>query len=181
MMQSIKVKSCFWALCLAPVLWLSCSNPFAPPIGDPLSLWTDQTTVGGLLENFRMSYVRQDSLRYAECLACPDFIFNYFDEDLGDYAWMPREIDLATTGRLFQHYSQVDLRWFGLDPDAALISTPDSLVRLAVFFELVLDNDIITGNARFTMIRRTEIVEDCESALYRDEPVFRLLQWDDEL
>ena len=163
------------------LFFLSCSNPFAPPLGDPLSLWTDQATVGGLLENFRLSYVRKDSLRYAECLACPDFIFNYFDEDLGDYAWMPREIDLAATGRLFRHYSQVDLRWYGLNETVAQISAADSIVQIAVFYEISLDGEVLTGNARFSMIKRAEPEEECLSPLFESSPVYRILQWDDEL
>lgn len=158
-----------------------CENPFAPPLGDPVSVWSDQTTVGGLLENFRTAYIRRDSLRYAECLACPDFRFNYFDADLGDNAWMPRETDLAATGALFRHFSSLDLRWIGVTDELAAVDAVDSLVSFTVFFELGLGFDVINGHARFTAVRRAPVGEECFGPIHGTDPVFRLLQWDDDL
>ena len=163
------------------LLLVACRNPFAPPLGDPISVWSDQQTVGGLLENFRQSYTRRDSLRYAECLSCPDYRFNYFDSELGDYSWMPREVDLTTTGRLFRHYQNVDLRWVGISEDLAAVATEDSLISFTVFFELSLDAEIITGHARFHVIRSLATGDACQSAFYDDEAVFRIQQWDDDL
>lgn len=170
---------------LAPLLiagMLSgCDNPFAPELGDPISIWTDQTTVGGLLENFRNAYIRQDSLRYAECLSCPDYQFHYFDADLGEYDWMPRETDLRTTGRMFRHYSSIDLNWVGLGEELAQVATPDSLVRFTLFFELRLGIEVITGSARFSVLRGHPVDDICQSPIFEDRDVFRIVQWDDDL
>jgi hypothetical protein len=168
------------SIILAIIALSSCSNPFSPPLGDPVSIWTDQTTVGGLLENFRLSYNRHDSLRYAECIACPGYAFNYFDTDLGEYAWMPRELDLQTTGRLFSHYDEIDLRWFGIGDEVANISAMDSSLALTVFFELMLNTEIVTGHARFQIRKELPLLE-CESPIFGQKPVFRIQEWDDDL
>jgi hypothetical protein len=170
-----------WLPALLGMLTAGCSNPFAPPLGDPVSIWRDQTTLGGLLENFRSAYERRDSLRYAECLSCSDYRFNYFDPSLGDYAWMPREVDLATTGRLFRHFSRVELRWIGLGEELATIDAIDSLVSFTVFFELGLGVEVIYGHARFSALRSSPGEEACQSPIYGDQAVFRLQQWDDDL
>ncbi len=154
-----------------------CRNPFAPALGAARSAWTDQETVGGLLENFRMSYIRQDSLRYAECLACEAFSFNYLDTELGEYSTMPREVDLGATGRLFRHFNNVDLRWLGINEELASLETPDSLITFTVFFSLSLDVNTIDGHARFTVLRSSES-DGCSGSPYEDQPVFRILQWD---
>lgn len=169
-------------LVLLPLLALagSCRNPFAPELGDPRSVWSDQTTVGGLLENFRMAYIRQDSLRYAACLACESYSFNYFDPELAEYSTMPREADLAATGRLFRHYDSVDLRWVGLSPALDTLSTPDSLIGFTVFFVLTLDATWLDGHARFGVIRRSGGGDPCGPAEGK-APVFRIVQWDDNL
>jgi len=170
-------------LCMMlPLLLVSgCRNPFAPRLGDPQGVWSDQTTVGGLLENFRMAYIRQDSLRYADCLSCDAYTFNYFDTEMAEYASMPREQDLAATGRLFRHYDSVDLRWVGISGTVAELETPDSLISFTVFFVLTLDATWIDGHARFSVIRRTDEGEGCGSGPAGDEPVFRVVQWDDNL
>jgi hypothetical protein len=162
-------------------LCLSCDNPFAPPLGDPLSIWSDQTTVGGLLDNFRGAYVHRDSLRYAECLACPDYQFNYFNPELREYEMMPRETDLVSTGRLFRHYQEVDLRWVGVGDELAALDTADSLVHFTLLFELRLDQSVITGHANFTVLKAAQVDEFCQSPIFGQTPVFRIIQWDDDL
>jgi hypothetical protein len=137
--------------------------------------------VGGLLENFRSSYIHRDSLRYAECLACPDYQFNFFNTELGEYDMMPRETDLLSTGRLFRHYPEVDLRWVGVGEDLADLATPDSLVRFAILFELRLGQSVLAGHATFTVIKSVPLDEFCQSPIFGPTPVFRIIQWDDDL
>jgi hypothetical protein len=94
-----------------------CLNPFAPVMGNPsTSLWTDQQTVGELLDNFKNSYNFQDSLRYANCLD-ESFIFIYYDviEEREDQ-W-GRDTDLKATGGLFTNFEQINLTWYAL-PDS---------------------------------------------------------------
>ena len=172
------------AICAAFALALllaSCDNPFAPALGEPLSVWSDQSTVGGLLENFRSAYIHQDSLRYAECLACPDYQFNYYNPETGEYEMMPRETDLVSTGRLFRHYQAVDLRWVGLGEELAALATPDSLINFTLLFELRLDQGVITGHANFTVVKAAPVDEFCQSPIFGQAPVFRIIQWDDDL
>jgi len=176
-----KIHAISRSLALLSLFCLSCDNPFAPELGDPTSLWTDQTTVGGLLENFRSAYIHRDSLRYAECLACPDYEFHYYNTELGEYETMPRETDLAATGRLLRHYREVDLRWVGLGNELAALSTPDSLISFTLLFELRLDADVLTGHATFTVVRAAPVVEFCQSPIFADAAVFRIIQWDDDL
>ncbi len=178
--QGLQLLVALFLLTLAALLLSSCRNPFAPALGEARSAWSDQATVGGLLENFRMSYIRRDSLRYSECLACEGFRFNYLDTELGEYSTMPREVDLATTGRLFRHFSNVDLRWLGISEELSAIATPDSLITFTVFFSLSLDVNTIDGHARFTVLRSSG-EDGCEGSLYEGEEVFRILQWDDTL
>lgn len=111
-----------FGITLIAVLFLSfslsgCLNPFAPVMGNPsTSLWTEQQTVGELLDNFRNSYNFQDSLRYADCLD-QSFIFIYYDviEEREDQ-W-GRDTDLKTTGGLFRNFDQINLTWYAV-PDS---------------------------------------------------------------
>ncbi len=165
------------------LLVAGCRNPFFPRLGEPQSYWTDQTTVGGLLQNFRNAYNFQDSLRYAECLACPDFEFQFYDPELGDYDWMSREVDLTTTGRLFRHYEDISLEWSGLDPELMAMDSRNDTLDVAVFFDLRLDNDYLNGWARFKLLRPDPPQSqsaDCQSVYYPDSSVFRILLWQDD-
>jgi len=164
-----------------PVFTIGCRNPFFPNLGDPIGIWSDQITIGGLLNNFRNAYMFKDSLRYAECLACPDYQFNYFDPSVDEFLWMSRDTDLRTTGRLFRHYETISLEWSGLDEAQLDISVVDSLVQVTVFFDLRLDEQYLNGYARFDVIRSLPADEaDCRSSFYTDVPVFRIVHWWDE-
>lgn len=168
-------------LILLLAMLASCRNPFFPRLGEPQSSWTDQTTIGGLLQNFRNAYNFQDSLRYSECLSCPDFQFQFYDPELGDYDWMSRQVDLTTTGRLFRHYNNINLEWSGLDQELLEFSTRDTTLHITLFFDLRLDDDYISGWADFTLLRQLQPQSsDCQSVFYPDSAVFRLLQWQDD-
>lgn len=163
------------------VTLIGCRNPFFPDLGDPLSIWTDQATIGGLLSNFRNAYIFRDSLRYAECLSCPDYQFNYFDPTVDDYQWMSRETDLRSTGRIFRYYENIGLEWSGLDEAQLTMSQVDSLMQVVVFFDLRLDEQYLNGYARFDVIRSLPAdLSACQSSFYPDQPVFRIVRWWDE-
>jgi len=155
----------------ALIAWLlvgGCANPFAPALrGDAGTIWSEATTVGGLLDNFVTAYELKDSLRYAELLD-ESFQFSYFDVDLGRQDGWFRETDLRSTARLFRAYDRISLIWAGI-PDATLaLSTPDSLIEFRAQYQLVLDNlSPLLGFARFTVIKP---VDDR----------FRVLFWQDE-
>jgi hypothetical protein len=118
----IKLTATIFAFLLQLILLSGCLNPFAPELGNPTqSLWTDQQTVGELLENFRNAYNLQDSLRYSHCLS-DNFVFYYHDvENEIDDQW-GRDTDLKTTGGLFRTFDDVRLTWYAL---------PDTITQFA--------------------------------------------------
>ena len=81
-----------------------CLNPFAPIEGDVgETVWSDQRTVRGLLDNFALSYDYRDSLRYSDCLD-ESFVFRYYNAERGYYDSWFRETDLITTGGMFRAF-----------------------------------------------------------------------------
>jgi len=139
---------------LAGLLGLGCRNPFAPELGiSASSLWTDQSTVGGLLQNFRNAYNFADSLHYADCLS-DDFTFFYYDPDENRFDQWYRETDLTTTGRLFRHFQSIRLTWGSVSDYVENFSREDSLLDFQVPFNLTLDDlSPLYGFAHFSVYR----------------------------
>ena len=154
------------------VISSGCLNPFAPVTGDPSeSLWTDQQTVGELLENFRNSYVLQDSLRYSNCLD-DNFVFLYYDvENARDDQW-GRDTDLKATGGLFRNFDEISLTWYAIPGAVSEFAEEDSSMEFDVSFNLSLytsdgsSSYDLYGVARFTVLKETG-----------DQ--FRLITWKD--
>jgi hypothetical protein len=142
---------------------VACRNPFAPELGDSgTTVWTDQLTIGGLLQNFRNAYNYGDSLHYADCLA-DDFTFFYFDPDENRFDQWYRDTDLTTTGRLFRHFQSIRLVWGSLPAEIEDFAHQDSLFDFQVPFNLTLDDlSPLYGFAHFSVYRpaggRFEIV-----------------------
>jgi len=94
-------------------LLLSCFNPFSPKIDNSTStenILTDQKTVEGLFQNFKYSYTFKDTSIYGQLLN-EDFVFSYFDYDLGaDVTW-DRATDMRTTNGLFVNTQDLKLIW----------------------------------------------------------------------
>jgi len=129
-----------------------CLNPFAPVEGTASArVWSDQTTVGGMLHNFSLAYDYRDSMRYADCLD-ESFIFNYYDVDAGRFDSWYRDTDLKTTGGLFRSYRRVDLEWNLIPDEVYSFNYPDSLLAFIVRFNLTLDDEApLMGYARFSV------------------------------
>jgi hypothetical protein len=127
-----------------------CVNPFAPELRGPTgSLWSDASTIGGLLENFKTAYELGDSLQYAECLD-ESFQFQYFDAELNRTESWFRETDLRATARLFRSFRHINLIWGQAPPGIEEIATPDSLVEFQIPFQLLLDEvSPVIGFAHF--------------------------------
>ncbi|MDP8240292.1 MAG: hypothetical protein P9X24_14480 [Candidatus Hatepunaea meridiana] len=128
----------------------SCLNPFAPVEGDVgQRIWSDQGSIGGLLDNFALAYDYRDSLRYADCLD-ESFIFHYYDIVNGHFDRWFRETDLKATGRMFKAFDNIDLEW-NLVPDYVdTFSQPDIDLDFIVRFNLTLGNEVpLMGYARF--------------------------------
>ncbi len=138
------------ALLFALAIFSGCLNPFAPEeAGLSSDIWDTQNTVGGLLRNFRTSYTLKDSLRYADLIA-DEFVFEYFDPNLGRYDQWYRDTELRTTGGLMRYVDHLDLRWGPLPADLDTFSRADTTVEFTVNFSLTAgDVAAVSGFARF--------------------------------
>jgi hypothetical protein len=139
--------------CAAFLILCGCVNPFAPSIrnGASSTPWTDASTVGGMLENFKLSYELGDSLQYADLLD-EQFQFQYYDPELQRTEGWLRETDLRTTTRLFRGFHNISLIWGELPTEIEQISASDSSVDLRVQYQLILDElSPLIGFARFTL------------------------------
>ena len=105
-------------LLLPVLLWLAiwaagCFNPFAPKIDNSSTnenIISDQKTVEGVFQNFKYAYTFKDTTIYGGLLS-EDFVFTYFDYDLGlDVSW-DRATDMRTTKGLFDNTQDLNLIW----------------------------------------------------------------------
>jgi hypothetical protein len=157
------------ALIVALALLLGgCANPFAPSLsGSTSSLWTDASTVGGLLKNFATAYQLGDSLQYADLLD-EEFQFQYYDFELQRTDGWYRDTDLRATARMFRGFHNVSLIWDGLTAADQAIAAPDSMIEIRVQYQLMLDElSPLIGFARFTLLKP-------------EGGKFRILIWQDE-
>ena len=168
-MERIQVAGLAGSLIAALLVALAgCGNPFAPALrGSTTSLWTDASTVGGLLENFVTAYQLGDSLQYAALLD-DQFQFRYYDVDLQRSEGWYRETELRTTARMFRTFENLSLIWGGLDSTALANAAADTPVEIRVHYTLVLDDiSPLLGFARFTLYKPAG-------------GRFRIVLWEDE-
>lgn len=94
-------------------VFISCLNPFSPTIDNTNStenILSDQKSVEGVFQNFKYAYTFKDTSIYGQLLA-PNFVFSYFDYDLGvDVSW-DRTTDMRTTDGLFANTQDLKLIW----------------------------------------------------------------------
>jgi hypothetical protein len=101
---------------IAGVVCLRCLNPFSPRLDKSIGasdIVTNQANPGEVLQNFKIAYTFRDSLLYSDLLDT-GFVFVYFDPDAGtsgNYVSWGRDVDLTATGRLFRHFTVIDLVW----------------------------------------------------------------------
>lgn len=98
--------------CLASGM-LTC-NPFAPSY-DPdglanINLLGDPTQIDGYFRLFKNAYELRDTSLYGSLFE-PDFIFAYYDPDLGQEIQWDRDTELSTSYNLFQSVIQINLDW----------------------------------------------------------------------
>ncbi len=155
-------------IALTAVTAAGCLNPFAPAEGDVGGrIWSDQSTVGGLLDNFALAYDYRDSLRYADCLD-ESFVFNYYDVVNGRFDRWFRETDLKATGGLFRAFDNIDLEWNLVPEYVDTFSLPGQTLEFIVRFNLTLGGDVpLMGYAKF-------------STRKGDDGRFRILAWRDD-
>jgi len=150
-----------------------CVNPFAPKLekSDQQGLIiTDQQTPDEVLQNFKYAYVFKDSVLYADLLDS-SFVFIFFDpneQSSGSFMSWGRDVDLATTGRLFRNFDIIDLIW-----NSTVYSIlEEDRAEMSKSFHLTLSKDnesiSVTGNAIFLFTKN------------QFDGKWRILQWKDE-
>jgi hypothetical protein len=90
-----------------------CFNPFSPGIDNTISnenIISDQKTTEGVFQNFKYAYTFKDTSIYGQTLA-QDFVFSYFDYDLGVNISWDRATDMRTTEGLFANTQELRLLW----------------------------------------------------------------------
>lgn len=113
-MTRSEYKYLFFIIILAAGITLSsCFNPFNPGVDNSTStenIISDQKTIEGVFQNFKYAYTFKDTSIYGGLLA-PEFVFSYFDYDLGvDVSW-DRATDMRTTEGLFTNSQELRLIW----------------------------------------------------------------------
>jgi|JI10StandDraft_1071094.scaffolds.fasta_scaffold846266_2 hypothetical protein len=153
------------------MMWLGCTNPFAPKLSDTLPTMTglgDQHTEEGIFQNFRYAYQFKDTLTYGQLLA-PDFTFTYRDYDKGiDNSW-GRDQDMLTTAGLFQAAQRLEIVW-----NEVVTSIGDSVVKdISRGFNLTITfspTDVLRLNGRVDLrLRRPSATEVWKIVRWRDE------------
>ena len=135
-----------------------CFNPFSPKLDTSTSnnnIISDQKTIEGVYQNFKYSYTFKDSSIYGQLLT-DEFVFTYFDFDLGVNVSWDRPTDMRTTKGLFDNTQDLNLIWNNIisqDGDSLSADVKRSF-NLTITFN---PNDIVNfyGYADFSLIRPT--------------------------
>jgi hypothetical protein len=146
----------FVILCL--IIIGGCFNPFAPKIDNTntnQNILSDQKTVEGVFQNFKYAYTFKDTSIYGQLLA-EDFVFTYFDYDLGVEVSWDRPTDMRTTHGLFLNTQDLTLIWNNIvfeEGDSLFVDVKRSF-NLTITFN---PNDIINfyGFADMTLTRNS--------------------------
>lgn len=139
-------------------LLIGCFNPFAPKIDNSTNnnnILSDQKTIEGVFQNFKYAYTFKDSTIYGQLLT-PDFVFSYFDYNIGIEVTWDRPTEMKTTEGLFLNTQNLNLIWNNIvyqEGDSLNIDVKRSF-NLTITFN---PNDILNfyGFADMTMTRPT--------------------------
>jgi len=135
-----------------------CFNPFAPRLDTSPSeegIISDQKTIEGVFQNFKYAYTFKDTSIYGGVLA-DNFVFTYFDYDLGFEVSWDRATEMKTTHGLFTNTQALNLIWNNIvfeEGDSVLVDVKRSF-NLTITFN---PNDILNfyGFVDMTMARAT--------------------------
>jgi hypothetical protein len=135
-----------------------CFNPFAPKVDNSIpnqNILSDQKTIDGVFQNFKYAYTFKDTAIYGQLLR-DDFVFTYFDYDLGVEVSWDRPTDMKTTNGLFVNTQDLNLIWNNIvfeEGDSLLMDVKRSF-NLTITFN---PNDIINfyGFVDMTLQRPT--------------------------
>lgn len=155
------------------ILIISCDNPFAPKLNNSglnsSNILGDQTTIEGLFQNFKYSYLMKDTVIYSQILD-RDFTFEYYDYDKGVSVAYGREEDMLTTYRLFQAADNLDLIWNEVIIKGGGNDTLQVISRGFTLNVTFSQNDLIStyGRVNLRIIKRTP------------DGYWKILKWKDE-
>ncbi|MEL6672454.1 MAG: hypothetical protein AAFR61_09690 [Bacteroidota bacterium] len=161
-------------LCLGCLGWLGC-NPFAPsydPRGlENVNLLGDPTNIEGYFHFFKNAYEIRDTTLYGQ-LFTPDFIFAFYDQDLGQEIQWDRDTELSIAYNLFQSVLQINLDWnYFTQMDTT--ETEASIVRN---FNLTIEQDeqtVFSGSGRARLrLRRNDVFEAWRAYYWFDDSDF---------
>jgi hypothetical protein len=157
------------AVCAGPLLLAGCLNPFAPGLDtSPAESSCNPLTVDGVFQCFQNAYTFRDTTIYGQ-LVDRNFVFVYFDYDIGvDVTW-GRDDEMRTTYQLFQNAQKLDLIW-----GTILSTTSDSnQVNVVRGFNLT-----VTWNP--TSVENASGYANMTFARNRSIDPWKIVQWRDE-
>ena len=164
-----------WFAILLTFCSLSCVNPFAPKLAMQEvatgGILADQKTLDGVFQNFIYAYTFRDTSVYSKLIA-PTFTFVYRDYDNSeDVAW-GRDVEMQSTGMMFQLVNQLTLTWDNTYPvdSTATHAVITRGFNLTVAFNPA-DIEDVSGNAYFELDRNSPS-DPWEITLWRDESNF---------
>jgi len=137
------------------VLFISCTNPFAPKLDDSTTsngkLLSDRANIDGIFQNLQYAYTFRDTTIYGELLDSR-FAFTYRDYDRGvDVTW-GRDDEMRVTSGLFQNSQQLDLIWNNI---IMLSSDSTNIIRsfnLTITFNPT-DIIFVEGRVNLTLVK----------------------------
>lgn len=156
----MNIRALLLACLMAITAGMGC-NPFAPTL-DPdrlanVNLLGDPSSVEGYFQLFKNAYELRDTTLYGR-LFSEDFLFSYYDPDLGQDIEWDRATELAISYNLFQSVIQINLDWnYYIELD-----TTDIEALIVRNFSLSIEEDEQTvfsgsGRAKFKLRRETPI------------------------
>ncbi|MDW3647460.1 MAG: hypothetical protein R8P61_10370 [Bacteroidia bacterium] len=147
---------------------LGSCNPFAPAY-DPeglanVNLLGDPTNIDGYFRLFKNAYELRDTSLYGT-LFDADFIFAYYDPDLGQEIQWDRDTELSTSFNLFQSVIQINLDWNYYTQ----LDTTEVEAAIIRNFNLNIEQDeqnVFSGSGRARFKLRRESVGDAWRAYF---------------
>lgn len=152
-----------WVPTLAALALTAACNPFAPALDDavtdPNKLLGNPVTVRGFFDRFRSSYQLRDSTLYGQLLDRRfTFTFRDFANNI-DRTWN-RDVEIATTYRLFRASRSANLQWTQYLPTSDTAYS-DTLAYVERSFSLTIEqrddqNFTGAGSARLVLVRKNK-------------------------
>ncbi|WNJ18710.1 hypothetical protein [Pontibacter sp. G13] len=160
---------------LGMAIGLTTCNPFAPALDQEglsrVDLLGDPSSVDGFFQLFKNAYELRDTTLYGS-LFTPDFLFAYYDPDLGQEFQWDRDTEMGISQNLFSQVIQITLDWNYY----VQIDTTDTTGLVVRSFNLTITEDednayIGSGRARMEL-KRSRIGEAWKASYWFDDSDF---------